>query len=832
MKAEVPLSLLLQGRPGEVAKVSVRDDKSSSTLGKFDSSTALTSDVCDSPSCSLSICNEAPGGPGVLPTWASSAKDIVGTALGPSRVWFTIGYGIINEVFYPRVDLPQIRDLGFIVADGEGFWCEVKRLGTHRVRTSARGIPAVEITHTHDRFQLMQRVAPDPSRDVLLIDMTLEGDPGLLPYALLAPHLGGTGHGNNAIVYAERGHTVLAAEQGPFGLALAAVDGDQNDAWMTASAGYVGTSDGWQDFKRNGAMKWRYHRAGPGNVALMGRLPRRATLALAFGGSKESAATLAISALIQDFDVVWNDHVARWRAWHSSLHIDGSLPAELEEQARLSAMVLRTHQDKTFPGAMVASLSVPWGNSRDDIGGYHLVWPRDLVESALALVALGAIEEARDILRYLIATQLPDGRWYQNQWLGGTPSWTGVQLDEVAWPVLLVGALSERGALGGIRSMDMVRRALGFIIRTGPGSDQDRWEEVAGISTFTLATCISALVVGAEFLAEPLRDVALSVADDWNASVEDWTVASGTALAARFGVEAHYVRTAPLRIIEERAAMTDRIGLMNRGPGAAIAAADQVSIDFLQLVRFGLRAPDHRVVRDTLKVVDGLLRVDTPSGPGWHRYNGDGYGEREGGRPYLGVGQGRLWPLLTGERGHYALAAGAEPLPYLETMNRMAGRGGLIPEQVWDDEALPGAFLYPGKPTGSAMPLVWAHAEFVKLAMSRIRGTPVDQPKAVERRYCGQQARPKCAHWSRRAKITRIARGRSLRFLLEEPATIHWSADEWKSVEDTQTHPTDFKLHLAEIPPEKLERGSTLRFTLRSQYAGVWEGRDYAIIIG
>jgi len=757
---------------------------------------------------------------------------MVGTALGPSRLWFTIGYGIVNEVFYPRVDLPQIRDLGFIVADGEGFWCEVKRLGTHSVRTAAPGIPAVEIVHAHDRFQLTQRVAPDPERDVLLIDVTLEGDPTLLPYALLAPHLGGTGHGNTATVYVERGRTVLAAEQGPFGLALAAADEDQNDAWLSASAGYVGASDGWQDFQRNGAMTWRYLRAGPGNVALMGQLPRRVTLALAFGGSRKSAATLAISALIQDFDAVWDDHVARWRAWHPALHVDERLPAALRDQVRLSAMVLRTHQDKTFPGAMVASLSIPWGNSRDDIGGYHLVWPRDLVESALALVTLGALEDARDILRYLIATQLSDGRWQQNQWLGGTPSWNGVQLDEVAWPVLLAAALAERGALEGIRSIDMIRRALGFIIRTGPGSDQDRWEEIAGINAFTLATCIAALVAGAEFLNDPLREVALAVADDWNAHIEDWTAASGTALAARFGVESHYVRSAPLRVIEDRAAMADPIPVKNRGPGAQIAAADQVSTDFLQLVRFGLRAPDHKVVRDTLKVVDGVLKIDTPSGPSWHRYNGDGYGEREDGLPYLGIGQGRIWPLLTGERGHYALTAGEDPLPYLDAMNRMAGRGGLIPEQVWDSDALPRAFLYPGKPTGSAMPLVWAHAEFVKLAAGLAKGAPVDRPEAVARRYGEKPPVPKRAHWSRRMKVTRITAGRGLRFVLEQPAIIHWSVDGWNGVEDTPTRPSGFNLHLAEIPTQRLPRGATLRFTFCDRGTGAWEGRDYAIDVG
>lgn len=783
------------------------------------------------PKESSELQSRAPGGPGIPPTWASSAKDLVGTALGPSRVWFTIGYGIVNEVFYPRVDLPQIRDLGFIVADGAGFWCEVKRLGTHRVSTPEAGIPAVEIVHTHDRFVLRQRVVPDPQRDVLLIEVALEGEPSLQPYALLAPHLGGSGHGNTATVYAERGHRVLAAEQGPFGLALAAVDDQQKDAWGSASAGYVGSSDGWQDFNRNGAMRWHYHEAGPGNVALMGELPRRAILALAFSGGQESAATLAIFALIQDFDTVWNDHVARWRTWQAGLMIPQLPSPQLEEQMRLSAMVLRTHQDKTFPGAMVASLSIPWGNSRDDRGGYHLVWPRDLVESALALVTLGAFEEARNTLRYLIATQLPDGRWYQNQWLGGTPAWGGIQLDEVAWPVLLAGALAEHGALRDIRCSEMIRRALGFIIRFGPSSDQDRWEEIGGLSTFTLATCIAALVVGAEYLAEPLRDLALSVADDWNANIENWTTAGGTELASRFNVERYYVRSAPPRILESPEAISDRIPLKNREPEAEIVAADQVSTDFLQLVRLGLRRPDFQVVRDTLTVIDGILKVDTPSGPGWHRYNGDGYGEREGGLPYLGTGHGRLWPLLTGERGHYELSAGGDALPYLEAMNRMAGRGKLIPEQVWDQEALPAAYLYPGKPTGAAMPLVWAHAEFVKLAIGIARKAPTDQPTAALRRYRETQTQPSHAHWSSRARITRIRPGLNLRLLLEEPSIVHLTVDDWSTSKEVPTRLAAFDLHVVEIPSATLPLHRRMQFSIVSSAGYNLARSSYEVIV-
>ena len=138
----------------------------------------------------------APGAPGIPPTWTSSAKDMVGCALGTSRLWFTLGFGIVNEVYYPRVDIPQIRDLGFIVADGEGFWAEVKRVDNYQMRLLAPGVPAVEIVHRHERYSLLLRIAPGSRRDVLAIECRLDGDEKLRLYVLLAPHLGATGYGN------------------------------------------------------------------------------------------------------------------------------------------------------------------------------------------------------------------------------------------------------------------------------------------------------------------------------------------------------------------------------------------------------------------------------------------------------------------------------------------------------------------------------------------------------------------------------------------------------------------------------------------------------------
>lgn len=772
---------------------------------------------------------QAPGYPGISPTWTSSAKDTVGSSLESSRLWFTTGFGILNEVYFPRVDLPQIRDLGFIVADDKGFWVEVKRLGNHQTRLPHPGVPAVEIVHTHPRFELRLRIVPDPQREVLLIEVALLGDTALRPYVLLAPHLGGSGYDNLAETGWHHGRRVLWAEQGPFGLALTCCDANQCDAWTDCSAGYVGASDGWQDFQRNGRLTWRYGSAGPGNVALVGRMPRSATLALGFGSSKESAATLALSASCQRLDTVWNRHVAAWQAWHLCGFCPDDLPAALREQMATSAMVLRVHQDKTFPGAMVASLSVPWGNANNNTGGYHLVWPRDVVESAGGLIALRAYAEARDILRYLIATQQANGSWSQNQWLGGKPFWNGNQLDEAAFPVLLVASLSERDALDGIAVAAMVARALAFIAGNGPATEQDRWEEDAGVNAFTLATCIAALVCGAQWLKGPARTWALRIADDWNARIEDWTAVRGTPLAQRHAVAGYYVRIAPTSGGEVANHLERILAIKNRRCDPSLAAVDQVSTDFLQLVRLGLRDAHDPLVTGTVKVVDDLLRVDTPSGPVWHRYNGDGYGEHADGAPFDGVGIGRAWPLLSGERGHYELAAGRDPLPYLESMAAMAGRCGLIPEQVWDTDPVPGRTLALGRPSGSAMPLVWAHAEFVKLVASRVLGRPFDRPEAVWQRYRGRRPEPEHALWSIQSPITRMRAGQTLCVMAPRAARVHYGIDGWNGVADCETHDSGLSLHVAELPSAALVAGSRIDFTLQWIDGSAWEGRDHHV---
>ncbi len=478
---------------------------------------------------------------------------------------------------------------------------------------------------------------------------------------------------------------------------------------------------------------------------------------------------------------------------------------------------------------MVASLSVPWGDTGNERGGYHLVWPRDLVETAGALLALGAEQEARDTLRYLAAIQIEDGHWFQNQWLGGRPFWEGIQLDETAFPVLLAAALDEREALAGIEVEDMVRRALGYIARTGPATQQDRWEESPGINPFTLAVCIAALVAGAGLLAPPASDWALELADFWNSNIERWTSVTGTALAQRLGVAGYYVRVLPVEILE-RPTIARRIAPIGT---AAEHGNEQIGTEFLQLVRFGLRDADDPLIRASIRAADALLKYDTPCGPVWHRYNGDAYGERDDGSAYAHdlLGRGRGWPLLTGERGHYEVAAGGDPLPYLEAMAAMASPGGMLPEQVWDAEPIPSRRLAPGRPTGSAMPLVWAHAEFIKLMISRQLGHPVDRPRGVWQRYRGRRPAARHAFWWMHAPIDGALAGQRLAIALPRPAIVHWGREGWRDVADAPTAESGLGFHVATLDTDRLPPGARVDFTWRWQETGAWQGRDYGVVI-
>jgi glucoamylase len=765
----------------------------------------------------VDVSGTAPGWPGIAPTWTSSAKDLVTTALGRSRVWASIGHGILNEVYWPSTGEPQVRDLGFIVAGPRG-WHELKRIGRYQLSLPSPFIPVPRIVHEGEGYRLEIRLSPDPIRDVMLVAFRLIGNDVKL-YALLAPHLGGSGLHNNAQVA-----DGLVAWKDGIALHLAADCG-----YSRASAGYVGYSDGWQDFAINGRMDWTFTQALNGNVALMGELAAATgVLALSFAARPEGARTLARSSLAEGFDGVQRSCAAAWQAWAAEIAIPET-PEPVRHEAYLSATVLKAHEGRTYPGALIASLSIPWGNTSDSTGGYHLVWTRDAVEAAFALLAIGCVEDTRHTLEYLIATQRADGSWSQNSYPDGRSFWTGIQLDEVGFPVLLAAKLAEAGTTGALTGWsEMIARAIGYIARNGPGSPQDRWEENAGISPFTLGVEIAAMVCAAEHLPHDENAYVLSLADYWNERLEDWTYVENGAFSGAFGIDGYYVRiAAPLR----KGGLRGRIDIANR-VGTSAPAVALVGMECLYLVRLGLRDARDRRILNTVKVIDGLLGVHTPHGIAYRRYNGDGYGEHDNGASFDGTGIGRLWPLLTGERAHLDLMLGIDPLPYLEMMTRMTGASGLLPEQVWDTDPIPQRGLEPGKPTGSAMPLVWAHAEFIKLLIARHQRRPIELLSSVERRYHAQRPEAATWHWREAQPFDVLPAGRALLIENLEPFCLHYGFDGWHGIADRPSLVQAFCTHGVRFDSAAVAGHSVLDFTFYFPQSQRWAGTDFHILLG
>ncbi|MEJ2734691.1 MAG: glycoside hydrolase family 15 protein, partial [Anaerolineae bacterium] len=705
------------------------------------------------------------------------------------------------------------------------------------------GVPAYRLVNTcqQGRYRIEKEVLSDPRRDVVLQHVRFVPLQGSLEdyyvYVLLAPHVGNRGSDNTAWVGDYKGTPMLFAERAGTALALAC-----STPWLRGSAGYVGVSDGWQDLTRHKQMTWTYARAGDGNVALTGEVDLASSegefvLALGFGQGPAEAGLRSRASLQDGFSTSLSQYAEAWQSWQERLCDLDVKDAEGSKRKLypLSATVLRVHEAKRFPGGLIASLSIPWGFAKgdDDLGGYHLVWPRDLAETAGGLLAAGAHQDAHRVLHYLEVTQEADGHWPQNMWLDGRAYWSGIQMDETAFPILLVDLARREKALEPEdldRLWPMVRRGAGFLVRNGPVTPQDRWEEDPGYSPFTLAVEIAALLVAAELADqndEP--DVAgylRETADVWNASVERWTYVSGGELAREIGLDGYYVRIAPPEVGEAASPTDGFVPIKNRPPAEMCQPATQiVSPDALALVRFGLRAPDDPRILNTVKVIDHLLKVETPFGPTWHRYDDDGYGEHDDGSPFDGTGVGRAWPLLTGERAHYELAAGhrTEALQLLQ--------GELLPEQVWDSEDLPEKQLHRGRPSGSAMPLVWAHAEYIKLRRSLRDGSVFDMPAQTVQRYLKRQTGSGLVIWRFNHKCQTMPSGKTLRVEVLAPAVVHWSSNDWQTSDDAKTRDTGLGMHVADLPTDDLPAGTRLTFTLYWPAEDRWGGTDFEIRI-
>lgn len=817
--------------------------------------------------------NPAFGTP-IDPRWTRSDKDGIGTtSSADSNLWFTIAKGIVTEVYYPTIDLPQIRDLQYLVTDGATFFHDERRgfdnkyerlspesLG-YRITNTSRPTPA---GHT---YEVVKEVISAPSAPCLLIHTHISAAPEtfttLQLFALLAPHLDGSGlHNSGWIVDTPYGKILVAQSRQGRGtwLAMAATI-----PFLRCSCGIVGVTDGWQDLNGSNVpgnqrfiMDWSFDSAIDSNIALTAQLDlshgNDFVLGLAFGETLNSAVQRVRQALSLPFSTHREDFLLGWKSKLAGIDMpDNKVVGDGGDLYRMSRAVLQAHEDKTYDGALIASLSIPWGEYSDDSNsGYHLVWTRDMCNSATALLASGDGATSLRALIFLATVQRQDGAFYQNFHVDGSPHATSIQLDEIAFPIMLAWRVSSVGALQGFDPYPMVRRAATALILNGPMTQQERWEENEGYSPSTLAATISALICAASLATkngDPVASFFIDYADFLESHLDRWTTADDCQFAPNVR---HYVRILPTFIKGD----STRVGPLgvpprpssdgdpnqavvsigNRG-GLQIAAKNLLDPGFLELVRYGIRAANDPLIIDSLRAVDEVtakIKVDFKhpvdrSGPGWHRYNEDGYGNYANGDPFDGSGRGGTWPLLTGERGHYELAAGRDAKPFVRAMENFAVSTGLISEQLWDLADLPSAHLSFGDPSGAAMPLAWAHAEYIKLVHSVTHGAVFDRFPDVAERYPSRKGRTDLEIWNFYRQIDSIAQSATLRIILGFAFRLHWSADSWLHATDEDAIAAAPGLFYVDLGP--LLRQGTFQFTFFWLELQKWQNIDYQVSV-
>lgn len=695
----------------------------------------------------------APGAPGDDAHWPSAAKNGFGTSNTlASKVWFTLNNGVMTEVYYPTLDVPNVQMLQLIVV---GSKVEAESDDTiHRLEVlDPRALIFRQInTAKNGGYTVTKTYVTDPKRNTVLIEIEVVGRTANSVYVYYDPSLNNSGM-----------HDTAWTEDD----ALLAIDGDQASALISSSGfaaqeevvretvrpfnraadlkmsnGYLGRSDGLTELRGRGNSPGitSYFRADNGNVVQVaalrtsqdssGSYVTRCTLALSFGKSSREALLDARASLARGFARTRREYEAGWHAYLKPLvHVE----SKYQQQFDMAAIVLKALEDKTYRGGMIASPSIPWGGgpnaNEPTISGYHAVWARDLYQVATAFLAMGDRASANRALDYLFKVQQrPDGSFPQNSWIDGRPIGGGLQLDQVALPIVLACQLERADRQTWLKH---IKPAADFILRNGPATGQDRWEERPGYSPATLAAEIAGLVCAAHIAAnnknQTSADDYLKTADAWLESVERWTATRG-----RDGNGHYYLR------ITENDNPDDGAKMEINSSSRVVDERAIVDAGFLELVRLGLKPANDSLVVASLALIDQLIKVETPGGSGWYRYNHDAYGERPDGGNYDGRnGVGRLWTLLTGERGEYDLARGdmAAARKRLDAMMAFANDGLMIPEQVWDRNESPRPELRFGQGAGSATPLAWSMAQFIRLAINIKQGQNVETPNLTTVRY-------------------------------------------------------------------------------------------------
>jgi glucoamylase len=695
---------------------------------------------------------QAPGAPGAIHTWAPADKHGYGTAYKGSSIAFTLRKAMLTEVYWPDLSTPSFRGLQFAVVQGSKVQRETVDDDPRHIEPVAPGVTSHvraidgtlryrQVTST-SRWRLTKTWITDPARATVLAKVhfeALRGAPRL--YVLADPAPGDDGNDDTGT----SAPTALLASDDDGASAVAA-----DPALSETSSGYRGTaSDPWKDLQ-DGHLTG-YDAVEPGNVvqgartALNGRRTQDMTLAIGFGDDAAAASSTAEASLASGFATARSAFDAGWRTYGATLKAPPASVASSTRMRRLyqhSVLVLAGLEDKQNPGAQIASPSMPWiwgtltlEPNRQHSGPYHLVWPRDLYHASTALKSAGDDGAARRAVEYLWKVQKPEGDWWQNTFVDREPKWTTTQMDQVSLPIVLAWWL---GMTSG-EDWSHVQRAADYVVDKGPRTPNERWENQDGYSPNTIATEIAGLICAADIARKNGRpdkaEQYESTADAWQQSVESWTATTN----GPYSPKPYY-----LRITKD--AQPNNGTTYNLGDNFPRPVDQREIVDnsFLGLTLFGVKRWDDQTILNSLKVGDETsaypLAVNTPSGTVWHRFTYDGYGEQKNGDDWdlffnnpQGQTRGRLWPLLTGERGEYELIAGKDARPRLRTISNTANDGLMLPEQVWDDQPPPGETS--GKGTRSGTPLAWTHAAFVRLAWSIDAGKPVERPSIVACRY-------------------------------------------------------------------------------------------------
>ncbi|HEU6446626.1 MAG TPA: glycoside hydrolase family 15 protein, partial [Gaiellaceae bacterium] len=519
----------------------------------------------------------APDGPGALSHFGLARKDCLGTARNTtSKVWYTIANGVLSDVYYPTVDNTNVETLQYVVTDGSTFTDLQTRDMTYTVeaKRDAGGMACtVTATARSGKYRIETDYVTDPERNTVLMSIRLKpASAGYQLYVRFDPTVNGNGGGgpgnggaDQATIDDSTGHPLPvsfdpvtetnAANRDYAQPVYAALDGPFSEA----SSGFVGAeSDGLVQLDAAHALTKTYVDALGGNVVQTARVALGdgggAVIALGFGASQAEAVETAGESLDAGFAQARAKYAQAWRHYDNSLTkprterlpgISGPDANRLEDEYYLSANVIKASEDKTFPGAIVASLASPWGQavSAGDpantyFGSYREVFARDLYESWTGLVAAGDLATARDATLFLFERQqLPDGSMPRNSLVNGkvAPDSFGTQLDETAYPILMAYQL---GLTDASLYSDHIKPAANFVAARGPAFGVERWEEQSGFSPSTIAAEIAGLVAAAE-LARANGDTAsaavwLGIADSWQRQVKDWTVTTNGPLASRY----------------------------------------------------------------------------------------------------------------------------------------------------------------------------------------------------------------------------------------------------------------------------------------------------------